>query len=210
MAQVTIELRHLLQMKDFNLFDFDYPISDPTWKEELERDIINYFYFHEIGSETPDRFKWQFRTRMLLIMPKYVELYDALQGVNPLATLQMVEESADRTTSTDRTTSSGSTTTSSTTNTQADDVRTDYPDHADIINDIPTEKTRSTTSNTTSTNNKNTAEADREGEIKREGELKREGYQGEVTDLVQNYYKNMKTINMMIIEELKDLFILVY
>lgn len=198
MAQVTIELRHLLQMDDFNLFDFDYPISDPTWKEELERDIINYFYFHEIGSETPDRFKWQFKTRMLLIMPKYVKLYDALQGVNPLATLQVIEKS------TDKTTSSGSSTTSSNTNTQADDVRTDYPDHADISNDIPSEKTRSTTLNNTSTNNTNTAEADREGE------LKREGYQGEVSDLVQNYYKNMKTINMMIIEELKDLFILVY
>ena len=198
MAQATIELRHLLQMNDFNLFDFDYPISDQIWKEELERDIINYFYFHEIGSETPDRFKWQFRTRMLLIMPKYVKLYDALQEVNPLATLQMTEES------TDRTTSSGSTTTSSTTNTQADDMRTDYPDHADISNDIPTEKTRSTTSNDTSTNNTNTAEADREGK------LKREGYQGEVSNLVENYYKNMKTINMMIINELKDLFILVY
>lgn len=198
MAQATIELRHLLQMKDLNLFDFDYPISDLTWKEELERDIINYFYFHEIGSETPDRFKWQFKTRMLLIMPKYVKLYDALQGVNPLATLQVLEES------TDRTTSSGSSTTSSNTNTQADDVRTDYPDHADISNDIPTEKTRSTTSNNTSTNNMNTAEADREGK------LKREGYQGEVTNLVQNYYKNMKSINMMIINELKDLFILVY
>lgn len=185
-------------MNDFNLFDFDYPISDQIWKEELERDIINYFYFHEIGSETPDRFKWQFKTRMLLIMPKYVKLYDALQGVNPLATLQVTEESADRTTS------SGSTTTSSTTNTQADDMRTDYPDHADISNDIPTEKTRSTTSNNTSTNNMNTAEADREGK------LKREGYQGEVTNLVENYYKNMKSINMMIINELKDLFILVY
>src|SRR5690606_9448322 len=114
MAQVTIELRHLLQMDDFDLFDFDYPISDLTWKEELERDIINYFYFHEIGSETPDRFKWQFKTRMLLIMPKYVKLYDALQDVNPLATIQMVEESTDRTTST------GSSTTSSNTNTQAD------------------------------------------------------------------------------------------
>lgn len=198
MAQVTIELRHLLQMNDFNLFDFDYPISDPTWKEELERDIINYFYFHEIGSETPDRFKWQFKTRMLLIMPKYVKLYDALQGVDTFATIQMVEESTDKTTST------GSSTTSSNTTTQADDVRTDYPDHANIINDIPTEKTRSTTSNNTSTNNKNTAEADREGQ------LKRKGYQGEVTNLVQNYYKNMKTINMMIINELKDLFILVY
>ena len=198
MAQVTIELRHLLQMNDFNLFDFDYPISDPTWKEELERDIINYFYFHEIGSETPDRFKWQFKTRMLLIMPKYVKLYDALKDVNPLATLQMIEETTDKTTST------GSSTTSSNTNTQADDVRTDYPDHADISNDIPTEKTRSTTSNNTSTNNMNTAEADREGK------LKREGYQGEVSNLVQNYYKNMKSINMMIINELKDLFILVY
>ena len=198
MAQATIELRHLLQMNDFNLFDFDYPISDPIWKEELERDIINYFYFYEIGSETPDRFKWQFKTRMLLIMPKYVKLYDALQGVNPLATIQMTEESTDKTTST------GSSTTSSNTNTQADDVRTDYPDHADISNDIPTEKTRSTTSNNTSTNNKNTAEADREGK------LNREGYQGEVTNLVENYYKNMKTINMMIINELKDLFILVY
>ena len=50
MAQTTIELRHLLQTtstdgKPFDLFDFEYQVDDLEWKAELERSIIDYFYF---------------------------------------------------------------------------------------------------------------------------------------------------------------------
>ena len=56
MAQVTVELRKLLQT-NFKLFDFPYEIDDAAWKEKLEIDIVNHYYFYEIGCETPDRFK---------------------------------------------------------------------------------------------------------------------------------------------------------
>ena len=76
MAQTTIELRHLLQTtsmdgKPFELFDFDYQIDDLQWKAELERSIIDYFYFYEIGQETPERFKHVFKRRWLQMIGYY-------------------------------------------------------------------------------------------------------------------------------------------
>ena len=52
MAQTTIELRHLLQTtsmdgKPFELFDFEYQVDDLQWKAELERAVIDYFYFYK-------------------------------------------------------------------------------------------------------------------------------------------------------------------
>ena len=75
MAKVTIELRNCLKIETFDLFDFEYPIEDVTWKSELEAAIIDYFYFHEIGQETIDRFKHVFTSRMKLIMPYYNEMF---------------------------------------------------------------------------------------------------------------------------------------
>ena len=78
MAQVTIELRTLLGMTNFEMFDFTYPVTDSNWKAELERDIKNHYYFHEIGMETPDRFKQRLQSKMLEIMPYYDKLHQTI------------------------------------------------------------------------------------------------------------------------------------
>lgn len=97
MAQTTIELRHLLQLTDMNgvpfeLFDFDYQIDDLQWKAELERAVIDYFYFYEIGQETPDRFKHVFKRRWLQMIGYYNKLHNIdLIEFDPLITYKMTE-----------------------------------------------------------------------------------------------------------------------
>ena len=97
MAQTTIELRHLLQTtsmdgKPFELFDFDYQIDDLQWKAELERAVIDYFYFYEIGQETPDRFKHVFKRRWLQMIGYYNKLHNIdLIEFDPLITYKMTE-----------------------------------------------------------------------------------------------------------------------
>ena len=97
MAQTTIELRHLLQTtstddKPFDLFDFDYHVDDLQWKAELERAIIDYFYFYEIGQENPERFKHVFKRRWLQMIGYYNKLHNIdLIEFDPLITYSMRE-----------------------------------------------------------------------------------------------------------------------
>lgn len=60
MAAYTMELRQVLEITD--LFDFTYSF-DETYitKQTLQDLIIGKYYFYEIGSETIDRFKYNFK-----------------------------------------------------------------------------------------------------------------------------------------------------
>jgi len=59
------------------LFDFDYPIFDPDYKETLENKIISHFYTREIGLETVGLFKLHLKNKMREIMPYYNQLYES-------------------------------------------------------------------------------------------------------------------------------------
>ena len=92
MAQVTVELRHLIEQTDFELFDFDYPVTDPNFKAKVEEDVREYFYSYEIGFETPDMFKQKFRSKFRRIMTYYNDLYNTtLLEYNPLINYKMSE-----------------------------------------------------------------------------------------------------------------------
>ena len=67
------------------LFDFEYPLFDPTHKAELERKIIEHFYVREIGAETVGLFKLYLRRTLREIMPPINQLYySAALEYNPL------------------------------------------------------------------------------------------------------------------------------
>jgi len=57
------------------LFDFDFPLYDPTYKRALETKIVNHYYFREIGAETTAQFKFMLARTLNEIMPYYNELY---------------------------------------------------------------------------------------------------------------------------------------
>lgn len=58
------------------LFNFNYPIANPNHQQDLEEKILRHYYFHEIGSETFGRWRFQLESRMREIMPKYNLLYN--------------------------------------------------------------------------------------------------------------------------------------
>jgi len=85
MAVLTVELRNLLKSKNFELFDFEYNFDDKEMKKEIEQSIIDYYFFYEIGQETPDRFKQVFKTKFLLMIDYYNKLHNTtLLEYNPL------------------------------------------------------------------------------------------------------------------------------
>lgn len=205
MAQLTIELRHLLQT-DFKLFDFIYTCSDLTWKTELEQAIKDYYYFEEIGSETADRFMHIFKTRMQSIMPYYDKLHELSKiDLNPNALLNYkMTETLSRVN--DRALiNSGSDSNTSDINTDA--KNTEYPQHLNIVEDISSGRsvTNSDSSNVINFGSK-------QDESNTEDTTKVvEGYTNiTLMELQKQYRDNLIRINDKIIKELKTCFILVY
>lgn len=57
------------------IFDFDYPIFDEEYKGNLERKILRHYYTREIGLETVGLWKHFLNMKMNEIMPYYNQLY---------------------------------------------------------------------------------------------------------------------------------------
>lgn len=92
MAQVTVELRKLLQLNDFELFDFPYKFDDVNFKKQIEQAVIDYYYNYEIGTETPAEFKRRFQAKWLSIIDYYNQLYNTtLLAYNPLINYKLTE-----------------------------------------------------------------------------------------------------------------------
>lgn len=92
MAQVTVELRKLLQLNNFELFDFPYQFDDQKFKTQLEQSVIDYYYNYEIGTETPVEFKRRFQAKWLSFIDYYNLLYNTtLLSYNPLINYKMTE-----------------------------------------------------------------------------------------------------------------------
>ena len=75
------------------VFTFDYPFYNDNVddKKEFEELFEKYFYFREIGFETPDRFKMKLESKLKLIMPYYRQL--ALTEWNKVKTVELMMNS---------------------------------------------------------------------------------------------------------------------
>lgn len=74
MAKYTIELG-TIHKRGQKIFSFDYPFYDNDLKEQFENKFIKHYFFDEIGQETIGRFKLMLQSRMYDIMPRYIQLY---------------------------------------------------------------------------------------------------------------------------------------
>lgn len=93
---VTIELREVV--KDSDIFDRcdPFPIWDENHRGELEKKIIEHYYFRQIGFETVGRFIFYLNVRMREIMPRMIELWKTTQfDYNPIENYNMVEDGTD-------------------------------------------------------------------------------------------------------------------
>ena len=79
MARYTIELDTLLRDKNFNLFSFEYDFytDDINIRKKFEQKFIDRYRFNEIGFETVARFKHYLKTSLNEIAPYYKQLYES-------------------------------------------------------------------------------------------------------------------------------------
>lgn len=89
MAHYTVTIKALLD-NHFDLGLQDYPIWNESYRNILNKKILDHYYINEIGYETAELFKHFLNSRMNEIMPYYNELYknqekmitDALENVD--------------------------------------------------------------------------------------------------------------------------------
>ena len=82
------EIDNQIKRANRTIFDFDYPIFDNNYKEELELKIIRHYYMREIGAETFGLWQLYLCDKMNEIMPYYNQLYTStLLKLEPLINL---------------------------------------------------------------------------------------------------------------------------
>lgn len=78
-TKVTVELRDLVEAK-YPIWDFDYPsFYEGDEKKAFEQKVIDHYYFRQIGQETAARWHHYFKERIREIMPYYVQLYRTIK-----------------------------------------------------------------------------------------------------------------------------------
>ena len=184
-ARVTGELRDMVN-HGAKLFDYKYPIWNEDHRGELEEKIINHYACRQIGFETFGRFKHELKTRMFEIMPYYVELYKTTQfEYNPIENYSMKEDGTDTGTSN----MDGSN----------ENRYSDTP--MGEINNLDSHLTEASRDKSSS-----------KSESKTTHTFSRKGNIGVTTtqQMIEQERKLIINIDMMIIEDLKDLFLQVY
>jgi excinuclease UvrABC ATPase subunit len=210
MSKYTTQLRNYVEGGGA-VFDFPYPIFDEVYRAVLESNIINHYYFREIGFETIGQFKHYLKTRMNIIMPYYNQLYETEKLITKddyNINLNSVETHTRTVDVTSNETSHSDTTANETSNNK--NVFSDTPqaklqglDYATSLNDSDgSNEIISSGDGVTDVTGKTTETA----EIKLTGG----GGVRYNSDVLMEWRKTFLNIDKMIIDELQDLFMNIY
>lgn len=230
MSRYTIELRYLIE-GNYDLGLKDYPIFDESYREQLNNKIIQHYYFREIGFETEALFKNRLNQKMNEIMPYYNQMYESSKlKIDPLSTIDLEEVFSRKSKTTGEGTSSTSGTGNNTNNFNSTDT-TDYgkiskfSDIAqaqttpnEILNDKyltsatvddGQDKNTNTGTNTSQTESTTSGTSTDERNLDEDTTLTRKGNNGTASEseLLNMYRETFLNIDMMVIEDLSDLFL---
>lgn len=204
--------------KSWNKIFSDFPIFDEEYRPELCKKILRHYYTREICCETVGRWKLFLSDKLKNIMPYYNQLYQSeLIRIEPLVTINKSvshqgNESESKTTNRNGTNSSNTGTEGST------DTWSYYSDtpqggingleNNDYLTNAThnkgTDGTSSTLNGTTTDNETGT------GERSDSYVDKILGYEGNQSEMLSKFRETFLNIDMMIIDELKDLFFTIY
>lgn len=200
--------------KSWNKIFSDFPIFDEQYRAELCKKILRHYYTREICCETVGRWKLFLSDKMKNIMPYYNQLYQSeLLKIQPLVSVDRSVTHKGHGSETKSTKRNGTNTNSSRTDGSTDtwSYYSDTPqggiDGLDT-NDYLTNATHNRgTDGTNSTLNGATSENEA-GEGTRSDLYvdKVLGYEGNQSEMLLKFRETFLNIDMMIIDELKDLF----
>ena len=212
MAKYTITIKTLID----NNFDFkmtSYPIFDEEYRETLNNNILFHYYENEIGFETAPLFRFYLNQKLNEIMPYYNELYNAqklLLNQSNLFKNVDLDETFNRVNDTTTNTTSNSTNSGISNN---KNLFQDTPQGKITLNDIDNQEwatnvtfDKNETNNTINDNTNGTAN-NTENYIKKIIGNNGNKYNIEILKEIKN---NLMNIDLMIINELNDLFMQIF
>jgi hypothetical protein len=177
-----------------------YPIFDETYRDDLTGKIIDHYWNREIGQETIEMFQLAMRRKMNEIMPYYNKLYESEKIIfDPLSTVDLTTISvmnSDEHAEGDSTQSGNSGTRS----VASETPQTMLQPNADYAASASDSNSNNTASGNTSQDTTN--DVDTNSNTK--------GYQGVAADLLMRYREALLNIDVMIINELEELFMLLW
>ena len=219
--------------KSTSKHEFGIPNIIPT-REELNKKILDYYKYREIGFETVGRFLDELEIALNEIMPYYNQLffsadqdYNVIYNVDYIRTIDRNKDNTSVSRQNSTTSANQNTTTTGNTTTYAKDISSDTPqsnistantdiDHVDYANNISWNKTNgsdsgtsSGTSQTTGNNTMNQTDSENEGTIETT-----KGNFGVTSaqDLIAKYRSIIINIEQQIINDprITELFMLIY
>lgn len=185
-----------------------YPIFDENHRPILNARIIDHFYNREIGMETIGMFQLAVRRKMNEIMPFYNKMYLSTQlEFDPLSTVDLTTLSTGTAAQTGTTNATSNTTSNSAATSRA--VNSDTPqtalsgngDYATGIADVNSANNTSSEGTQENTDEQNTDTST---------ESTTKGYQGAAADLLIRYRESIINVDISVINELEELFMLVW
>lgn len=215
MAAFTIRLKTVLDQEggildEENAYDGskiglgDYPIFDDAYRDHLNRKIIEHFWNREIGMETVSMFIFAMQRKMNEIMPLMNQHYVLSQlKLDPLSTVD-IKTVVSRTGNQDTTGTTGSTSESSSgsRSVNSDTPQTMLSENGDYATSMSDANSKGNASSNSSTeqNVKNTDNSNTEIS----------GYSGHQAKLIYEMRRTLVNVDMMVIRELEELFMLVW
>lgn len=202
MSKYTTTIKNILD----NGYDLDmthYPIWNETYRDILNQKILNHYYEDEIGFETVGLFKFYLNNKLNEIMPYYNDLYRAqeIALTNILGNVDMYEES-------DRL-NNNLVNTSSNSNSNSKNLFQDTPQGK--INFAKLEEQQWATNYTNNVNDINDS-SNSTGENKENYKRHVYGNDGKKynIDLLKEVKDNIFNIDLMIINDLQELFMQIF
>lgn len=202
MSKYTITIKNLMD-NNFNFGLNDYPIWNESYRSTLNQKILYHYYENEIGFETANLFKFYLNNKMREIMPYYNKMYNSVENAitNVMANVDL-RETSDRLNNNEVNTTSQS-------NSDSKSLFQDTPQGK--INFTKLENQQWATNYTNNTNELNDNSSSH-GENSENFERHIIGNNGKKynVELLKDIQNNLFDIDMLIINQLNDLFMGIY
>ena len=221
--RMTTPFPDFLEAGRKKIFNFSYEMFDMSHKTDFENLFIRYYYHREIGLETIGLFLMQLETEIKLKLPVYNALYKVESlDFDPLATHTLHREI------TEDGTSEGSSNTNGNSYSDTQGNQTGTSKNTRLFSDTPQNGTSSIENLSTITNatvdttmpnlvdashttTTTRADAKTSNKDSKKTIFKEDGRDGLLYgDVLENYIENVKSIDMLFIKDLEDLFMLIY
>lgn len=217
MAKYTVELGRLIE-SGFDLGLNKYPIFDENYRRPLNNKILRHYWFREIGFETAELFKRYLNQTLSEIMPYYNQLYKSeLIEFNPLYNVDKTETGDRKFDGTTESSTAASDTGHGEVKTDNTNVFSDTPQGQLTIGNI-----KGNVYATTASIDDNQTVSDTSGSAESSGTVTADDFTtyskhivgketgASYSKMLQEFRETFLNIDMMIINDLRDLFMQIY